>query len=274
MEDLVRRANFCTLRSLSSNMKRLLYLAIPLAFAACFKQTDSDLPQSNTYINEFVNLTIVNQNPDAVDSVRGHVADTFTWSLSNAYGDTSVVSNGHYQLPLNAPTFMLEGLISGYGTGAQTIGESWLTLKNGSDFSTIGLRVSFPDDTANLSLGYPLAGQTGGGVTFADTVAVTPPMLGFGLQRMLAWWRNDAIPMNDTITKDNVNLNTNPLMLNIYDTLTIISKSYIGDELVVSGTFSERMYTALAFTYEGSFCRKSWYVKGGFSNLIYVFYPD
>jgi hypothetical protein len=58
---------------------------------------------------------------------------------------------------------------------------------------------------------------------------------------MLNWWRNDAIPVNDTITKDNVNVNTNFLGFSVYDTLTFSSKAYIGDELVVSGTFSERM---------------------------------
>ncbi len=124
----------------------------------------------------------------------------------------------------------------------------------------------------NLSLGYQHTGFSGGSITFADTVAANRTY-GTGLSRMLNFWRGNAIPVNDSVT-NYVNINTNPLTLIAEDTLTFTSKSYIGDELVVSGTFSEKLYTALAFTYGGSYCRKTWYVKGTFSNMIYVFKPD
>ena len=254
-------------------MKKILILAFLLPFAACKKNTAPSTPVTPPpAITESLSLSIVNQNPDAYDSARGHVSDTFSWSIPNAYGDTCVVYNGAFELPPNASTLMLESLIEGYGTGGATLGETYLLVNNGTSYNTIGLTIGFPADTSYISIGYPIAGFSGGSVTFSDTVAANLPY-GTGLARMIDWWRGDAIPVNDTVT-NYVNINTNPLTQIANDTLTITSKGYIGDDFVVSGTFSEKLWTGLGYTYNGSYCRKTWYVKGTFTNLIYVFKPD
>jgi hypothetical protein len=240
---------------------------------ACKKNAGTAVAPPPPDITETLSLSIVNQNPDSYDSIRGHVSDTFSWSVPHAYGDTCEIYNGKFLLPPNATTIMVESLISGYGTGSQHLGETWLAVNNGPTFNTVGLTVGFPDDTANLSIGYSYTNGSGGGdAVFSDTVP-TIRTIGIGLSRMIDWWKGDAIPVNDSVT-NYVNINTNPLELTVYDTLTFTSKGYIGDEFVVSGTFSEKIYTAVAYMYQGSFCRKSWYIKGTFSNMIYVFTPD
>lgn len=239
-------------------MKKILVLAFLMPFAACKKNNHQPAAPD---ITENVSLSIVNQNPDGYDTARGHVSDAFTWSIPNAYGDTVITQN--------ANRYLLEALDYIYGSGDAFEGQVWLSINSDPVHDTVGLLIGFPSDTANLSLGYQYVGQSGEDVVLSDTVAATR-QYGTGISHMLNWWRNAAIPVNDSVT-NYVNINTNPLMLNVYDTLTFTSKGYVGDELVVSGTFSERMYTALAFTYDGSFCRKSWYLKGTFSNLIYVF---
>jgi hypothetical protein len=254
-------------------MKKILFLAFLLPFAACKKNaaTPAPTPKPPPDITETLSLSIVNQNPDKYDSARGHVADSFSWTIPHAYGDTCIVTNGVFTLPPNATTLILESLISAYGTGGSHIGETWLAVNNGTVFNTVGLTIGLPEDTANLSLGYQNTGFSGGSITFADTVAANR-IYGVGLSRMINWWRGDAIPVNDSVT-NYIDINTNPLTLIAQDTLTFTNKGYIGDEFVVSGTFSEKLYTAVAFTYNGSFCRKTWYLKGTFSNMIYVFKP-
>jgi hypothetical protein len=254
-------------------MKKILFLSFLLASAACKKNTATPTPVTPVPdITESLSLSIVNQNPDGYDSARGHVSDTFSWSVPHAYGDTGTMLNGTFVLPPNASTLMVESLISGYGTGAAHVGETWLAVNNGTLFNTVGLTIGLPSDTFDLSLGYPIAAIYGGSAVLSDTVAANPTY-GTGLAHMINWWRGTAIPVNDTVA-NYVNINTNPLELIMDDTLTLTNKGYVGDDFVVSGTFSEKMYTALAFTYDGSFCPKIWYVKGTFSNLIYVFKPD
>lgn len=253
-------------------MRKILILAAFLPFSACKKNDAKPTLTPPPDITENLSGSIINLNPDKYDSARGHVADSFSWSVPHAYGDTGVISYGTYVPPLNATTLILEGLIYAYGTSFARIDQSFLSVNAGSVSNRIGLTIDFPSDTGNLSLGYSIAGFSGGSITFADTVATNRPY-GIGLSRMLNWWGNDAIPVNDSVTKY-VDINTNPLTLIAQDTLTLTSKKYIGDELVVSGTFSEQLYTALAFTYNGSFCRKTWYIKGAFSNMIWVFKPE
>jgi hypothetical protein len=253
-------------------MKKLFLLTFLLPLTACKKSSTTPLNVTPD-ITESLSLSIVNQNPDSYDSARGHVSDTFSWSVPNAYGDTCITYNGAIGLPPNATTLMVESLVFNYGTDFSYVGENWLYVNQGTMFNTVGLTIGFPDDTANLSIGYPYTGGTGGNITYADTVAADRPT-GFGLSRMLDWWSGTALPINDTVINYNVDINTYSLEMVARDTLTFTSKGYIGDEFVVSGTFSERIFTELGYTYEGSNCLKSWYVKGTFSNLIYVFTPD
>jgi len=253
-------------------MKKLVYLALLLPFIACKKNSNPAPSPPPPDITESLSLSIVNLNPDAYDSARGHVSDTFSWSVPNAYGDTGIITNGIYIPPPNASTLILEGLIYGYGTGGAILGQNRLLVNKGTDFTTAGLTIALPSDTTNSSLGYPYADFPGGSMTFADTVPIHQPP-GSGLYSMLLWWRGTRLPVSDSVVRF-VDIHTNPLELTIRDTLTVTSRAYIGRDLVVSGTFSEEVYTALAFPYSGSFCRKTWYLKGTFSNMIYVFKPD
>jgi hypothetical protein len=255
-------------------MKKILPLAILISFAACKKNAAGPAPTPPPPdITESLSLSIVNQNPDKYDSARGHVSDTFSWSIPKAYGDTCVISNGNFILPSNATTLILENLIFGYGTGGAVGGHTFVSVNGGStQFNTIGLTIGLPADTSYINLGFSIAGFNGGSATFSDTVAGNRTY-GTGLTRMINWWKNDAIPVNDSVT-NYVNTTTNPLWIDAEDTITLTSKAYIGDDLVVSGTFSEKLYTGLSFTYAGSYCRKTWYVKGTFSNMIYVFKPE
>jgi hypothetical protein len=246
-------------------MKKVLFLGCLLAFAACKKNAATPTPVAPVPdITESLSLSIVNQNPDGYDSARGHVSDTFSWSVPHAYGDTGVMLNGTFVPPANSSTLIVE---------SSPPFQTWLAVNNGTTYNTVGLTIGFPADTSAISVGYPIAGGSGGNVTWADTVATDRPY-GIGLSRMLNWWRGDAIPVNDTVINDNVNINTNELDLIVDDTLTFTSKGYIGDEFVVSGTFSEKIWTEIGNMYQGSYCRKYWYIKGTFSNLIYVFKPD
>jgi hypothetical protein len=256
-------------------MKKVLLFAIMLPFAACKKNTPKATPTTPPPpdITESLSLSIINQNPDKYDSARGHVVDSFSWSIPNAYGDTCVISNGKFILPSNATTLILENLIYNYGTAGAVGGHTFVSVNGGSTlFNTIGLTIGLPADTSYISIGSSIAGFYGGSTTFADTVAGNRTY-GTGLTRMINWWRGDAIPVNDSIT-NYVNINTNPLWIDAEDTIMLTSKNYIGDELVVSGAFSEKLYTGLSFPYAGSYCRKTWYVKGTFSNMNYVFKPD
>jgi hypothetical protein len=257
-------------------MKKILFLSFLLAFAACKKNATTPTPVAPVTpapdITETLSLSIVNQNPDGYDSARGHVSDTFSWSVPHAYGDTGTMLNGTFVLPPNNTTLIVECLVGNYGTNFSSPSETWLAVNNGTTFNTVGLTIGFPADTSYISVGYPIAGGSGGNVTWSDTVAADRPY-GIGLSRMLDWWRGDAIPVNDTVINANVNINTNELDLIVDDTLKFTSKGYIGDEFVVSGTFSEKIWTEIGNMYQGSYCRKYWYVKGTFSNLIYVFKP-
>jgi len=254
-------------------MKKVFFLAILLPFAACKKNSSAPPPPPPPDITESLNVSIVTQNPDKYDSARGHVSDSFSWSIPHAYGDTCIiVNNGNFVLPPNATTLMLEFLEDNYGIGNAAIGQSWIAVNNGPDLSTVGLLIGLPSDTTGSTLGSQIAGFAGGSASFADTIPLRRTY-GTGLARMLNWWRGDAIPINDTVIKF-VNINANPLSLIAQDTIMLTSRRYIGDELVVSGTFSEQLFTGLAFPYSGSYCRKTWYLRGSFSNLIYVFKPD
>lgn len=253
-------------------MKKPLFLLLLLALAACKKSATKAQPSPPPDITESLSLTITNLNPDQADSLTGHVADSFSWSIPNAYGDTCTRTASGCALPLSASSLILKSVISGYGYSYSFVDMNRLIASSGSGFEGFGMLAAFPADTADPNLGYSMASTSGGDITFADTVAVNRTDAS-GLSRMLNWWRNDALPINDSVTNF-VNINTNPLMLNVLDTLTVTSKKYIGDDLVVSGTFSERIYTALAFTYQGSFCQKTWYIKGSFANLIYVYTPE
>lgn len=153
-------------------------------------------------------------------------------------------------------------------------GVTWLSVNSGSTSNPIGLTVDFPADTSYLTIGDTVGGLVGGGsnLTFSDTVPIVR-QYGIGLSRILNWWRGAAIPVNDSVI-NYVDINTNPLWVNAFDSISFTSKGYIGNDFVVSGTFSEKLTTGLSFTYQGSYCWKTWYIKGTFSNLIYVFEPN
>jgi hypothetical protein len=202
----------------------------------------------------------------------GHVSDSFSWSVPHAYGDTAIVLNGRYYPPSNSTTLILENLITAYGLAGAVGGGAYISVNGGSTaFNTIGLTIGLPADTSYINLGYSSAGFSGGSAVFGDTV-VASRTYGTGLARMINWWKNEAIPLNDSVSKY-VDIRTNPIWITAQDTIMLTSKNYIGNDLVVSGTFSEQLITGLSFPYAGSYCRKTWYVKGRFSNMIYVFRP-
>jgi len=95
-------------------MKKILFLVILVPFSACKK--NSHQPATNNLdITESVSLSIVNQNPDAYDSAKGHVSDAFTEVIPDAYGDTVITQN--------AKRFVLEALDYTYGSGNAFEGE-------------------------------------------------------------------------------------------------------------------------------------------------------
>ena len=115
-------------------MKKLFFLAILLLFAACKKNSSAPPLPPPPDITESLNVSIVTQNPDKYDSARGHVSDSFSWSIPHAYGDTCVVANnGNFVLPPNATTLMLEFLEDNYGIGNAAVGQSWIAVNNGPD---------------------------------------------------------------------------------------------------------------------------------------------
>lgn len=245
-------------------MKKMIYLGLFLALFSCKKSANNPPAPPPPDITESLKLSIVNLNPDKKDSSTGHLADTFSWTVPHAYGDTGLTG----PLPPNAATLMLESTDNAYHDG-----QTWLAVNSGSTSNPIGLTVGFPADTSYLTVGSPIGGVIGGSdLLFSDTVPIVGTVRP-GLSRMLNWWRGAAIPLNDSVI-NGVNINTNPFWLNVYDTISITSKGYIGNDFVVSGTFSEKLTTGLSFTYQGSYCWKTWYIKATFSNLVYVFEPN
>ena len=190
-------------------MKKIVYLALLLPFIACKKNSNQAPPAPPPDITESLSLSIVNLNPDAYDSARGHVSDTFSWSVPHAYGDTGIITNGIFLPPPNAPILMLQALIYGYGTGGDILGQNRLLVNDGTGFSTVGLAIALPSDTTNNTLGYPYTDFPGGSMTFADTVPVHQP-LGTGLYSMLLWWRGTRLPVSDSVVRFVVNLQPTP----------------------------------------------------------------
>jgi len=129
-------------------MKKILFLAFLLSFAACKKDSTPPTPVAPPPdITENLSLSIVNQNPDKYDSAMGHVSDIFSWSIPNAYGDTSVTTGGGVALPPNATTLIVQCT-----DNATYAGDTWLSVNNGTDFSKVGLTIDFPADTSYLKV--------------------------------------------------------------------------------------------------------------------------
>src|ERR1700754_1335064 len=113
-------------------MKKIVYLALLLPFIACKKNSNPAPPPPPPDITESLSLSIVNLNPDAYDSARGHVSDTFSLSVPHAYGDTGIITNGILLPPPNASILMLQALIYAYGTGGDVLGQNRLLVNDGT----------------------------------------------------------------------------------------------------------------------------------------------